>query len=228
MDLIQFLALAFVGALHSCALSSHPMSRLASVLLFPPVRLALSVLLFLLLLLVVAALRIAELRISKRHQQDMKAQGAAKAKDPIFPVMAMFHTLVLIGAGVEVVFLHRPFLPALAIPMIALFILANIVRWWVIRTLGQHWNVEVMDSTRLGVITTGPFRYVRHPNYAAVFVEMIALPLIHTAWITALAGAIAHVVVLSVRLSAEERVLFADPAYSAAMSSKPRFLPGLF
>lgn len=228
MELIQRLAFSFVGAQHCCALSRHPSNVLASVLAFPPIQLPLSVLLFLLLLLVVAALRIVELRISKRHQKDMKAQGAAKAKDPIFPVMAMFHTLVLIGAAVEVVFLHRPFLPALAFPMIALFILANIVRWWVIRTLGQHWNVEVMDSTSLGVITTGPFRYVRHPNYAAVFVEMIALPLIHTAGITALAGAIAHVAVLSVRLSAEERVLFADPAYSAAMSSKPRFLPGLF
>lgn len=228
MDLIQFLAFAFVGARHCCALSRLPINLLAAVLVFPPIQLPLSVLLFLFLLLVVAALRIVELRISKRHQQDLKAQGAAKAQDPIFPVMAMFHTLVLIGAGVEVVFLHRPFLPALAIPMIVLFILANIVRWWVIRTLGQHWNVEVMDSTRLGVITTGPFRYVRHPNYAAVFVEMIALPLIHTAWITALVGAIAHIAVLSVRLSAEERVLFADPAYSTAMSSKPRFFPGLF
>ena len=188
----------------------------------------LSVILFLALLLAVAAMRVVELRISKRHQKDMKAQGASKAKDPIFPVMAMFHTMVLIGAAIEVVFLHRPFLPALAIPMLVLFILANIVRWWVIRTLGQHWNVEVMDSTRLGVITTGPFRYVRHPNYAAVFVEMIALPLIHTAWITALVGAIAHVVVLSVRLSAEERVLFGNPDYAAAMSSKPRFFPGLF
>ena len=105
---------------------------------------------------------------------------------------------------------------------------ANFVRWWVIRTLGEHWNVQVMDSTKLGVITTGPFRYVRHPNYAAVFVEMIALPLIHTAWITALAGAIAHVLVLALRLSTEERVLFANPDYAAAMSSKPRFLPGLF
>jgi len=76
--------------------------------------------------------------------------------------------------------------------MLALFVAANIVRWWVIRTLGEHWNVQVMDSTKLGVITTGPFRYVRHPNYAAVFVEMIALPLIHTAWMTALVGAIAH------------------------------------
>jgi methyltransferase len=188
----------------------------------------LSVIFFLILLLAVAAMRIVELGISKRHQKELKAQGASLAKDPIFPVMAMFHTALLIGAAAEVMFLRRPFIPALAFPMIALFIVANIVRWWVIRTLGQHWNVQVMDSTKLGVISTGPFRYVRHPNYAAVFVEMIALPLIHTAWITALAGGVAHVMVLSVRLSSEERVLFANPDYAAAMSSKPRFLPGLF
>jgi methyltransferase len=112
--------------------------------------------------------------------------------------------------------------------MVVLFVMANIVRWWVIRTLGQHWNVEVMDSTRLGVITSGPFRYVRHPNYAAVFVEMIVLPLIHTAWITSVVGAVLHIVVLTVRLSAEERVLLANPDYAAAMSAKPRFFPGLF
>jgi methyltransferase len=188
----------------------------------------LSVVLFLVLLVAVAAMRIFELRISKKHQREITARGGAKAKDPVFPCMAMFHTLVLIGAAAEVVFLHRPFIPALAIPMLALFIFANIVRWWVIHTLGEHWNVQVMDSTKLGVITSGPFRYVRHPNYAAVFLEMIALPLIHTAWITALAGAVIHVVVLIFRLSAEERVLFADSEYAAAMRSKPRFLPGLF
>jgi methyltransferase len=188
----------------------------------------LSVVLFLVLLVAVAATRVFELRISKKHQREITSRGGAKAKDPVFPCMAMFHTLVLIGAAAEVAFLHRPFIPALAIPMLALFILSNIVRWWVIRTLGEHWNVQVMDSTKLGVITTGPFRYVRHPNYAAVFVEMIALPLIHTAWITALAGAVAHAIVLTFRLSAEERVLFADSQYAAAMRSKPRFLPGLF
>jgi len=187
-----------------------------------------SAILFLILLFGVAAMRIFELRISKKHQQEITARGGCKVKDPVFRWMAMFHTVVLIAAGAEVVFLHRPLIPALALPMIALFIFANIVRWWVIRTLGEHWNVQVMDSTRLGVITTGPFRYVRHPNYAAVFVEMIALPLIHSAWITALAGAIAHTIVLTRRLSTEERVLFADPDYAAAMSSKPRFFPGLF
>jgi methyltransferase len=98
----------------------------------------------------------------------------------------------------------------------------------VIRTLGDHWNVQVMDSTRLGVVTSGPFRFVRHPNYAAVFAEMLSLPLIHMAWITALAGSLAHIGVLSQRLSTEERVLFANPDYRAAMAGKPRFLPGLF
>jgi len=188
----------------------------------------LSVILYLALLLGVAAMRIFELRISKRHQREMTSRGAAKVNDPNFRWMAVFHTLVLIGAAVEVVFAHRPFLLRLAIPMMVLFVAANLVRWWVIQTLGEHWNVQVMDSTRLGVITGGPFRYVRHPNYAAVFVEMIALPLIHAAWITALAGAIAHVVVLALRLSTEERVLLANPDYAAAMGSKPRFLPGLF
>ena len=188
----------------------------------------LSVYLYLGLLLAVAALRLFELRISKRHQRQMAARGAARVKDPHFRWMAVFHTAVLAGAAAEVVFLGRKFLPALALPMLALFLAANVVRFWVIRTLGEHWNVQVVDSTRLGFVSSGPFRYVRHPNYAAVFVEMAALPLVHTAWITALAGGLAHAVVLGLRLSVEDPVLLANPEYRAVMGSKPRFLPGLF
>jgi methyltransferase len=188
----------------------------------------LSVTAFLGLLLVVALLRIVELRISRAHQRDMTARGAAKVEEPRFRWMVMLHTALLIGAALEVVFLRRPFIPVLAAVMFAVFLAANWVRWWVIRTLGSHWNVQVMDSTGLGVITTGPFRYVRHPNYAAVFTEMAALPLIHTAWITAVIGSLAHVIVLSQRLSTEERVLLANPEYRETMGHKPRFLPGIF
>ena len=119
-----------------------------------------------------------------------RARALQKVEEPRFGWMVALHTAVLVGAGAEVVFLHRPFIPLLAAVMFAIFLAANVVRWWVIRTLGEHWNVQVMDSTRLGVIVSGPFRFVRHPNYAAVFAEMLALPLIHTAWITALAGSI--------------------------------------
>jgi methyltransferase len=188
----------------------------------------LSVIAFLALLLIVALLRLVELRISRRHQNEMIARGAAKIDEPRFRWMVLLHTAVLLGAALEVVLLKRPLIPWLAAPMFAIFLAANAVRWWVIQTLGQHWNVQVMDSTSLGVVTTGPFRYVRHPNYAAVFAEMLALPLIHTAWITAAVGAIAHFGVLAQRLATEERMLFANPDYRAAMAGKPRFVPGLF
>jgi len=187
-----------------------------------------SVIFYLLLLLAVAALRFVELAISKRHQKELVARGAERISEPLYRWMVVLHTAVIAGAAIEVVFLKRPFLPGLAAVTFLVFIAANIVRWWVIRTLGDHWNVQVVDSTRLGVVTSGPFRFVRHPNYAAVFAEMLALPLIHTAWITALAGSIAHVAVLAQRLDTEEAVLFANPDYRAAMTGKPRFLPGLF
>jgi methyltransferase len=188
----------------------------------------LSVIGYLILLCVVAVLRLCELRISRRHQQEMITRGASKVDEPRFRWMVVLHTGVLIGAAVEVVFLKRPFIPVLAAVCFPLFLAANAVRWWVIRTLGEHWNVQVMNSTGLGVITSGPFRYVRHPNYAAVFTEMLVLPLIHTAWITATVGSAAHILVLSQRLRTEEQVLFSDAHYRDAMSGKPRFLPGLF
>ena len=180
------------------------------------------------LIAVAAALRLVELRISKRNQRRLAAQGAKRAADPRFAAMVALHTTVLAGAAAEVVFLGRPFYPLLAAPMAVLFLAANAVRWWVIRTLGTHWNVQVMDSAGLGVITGGPYRWVRHPNYSAVFVEMLALPLIHTAWLTATIGTALHAWVLAGRIAAEERVLLADPAYRAAMSAKPRFLPHVF
>lgn len=188
----------------------------------------LSVIAYLGLLLGVAALRLFELRISRRNQEKMIARGATKVDKPQFRWVVLAHVLVLLGAATEVVFLHRPFFPLLAGVMLALFVASNLVRWWVVRTMGQLWNVQVMDSTNLGVVTSGPFRFVRHPNYAAIIVEMFSLPLIHTAWITAVVGSLAYAAAISQRIAVEEKVLFTNPDYRAAMGGKPRFLPGLF
>jgi methyltransferase len=130
-------------------------------------------------------------------------------------------------AAFEVVVLRRTWIPMLGWPMLALFVLANAARWWVIRTLGPRWNVQVMPAA-LGVITNrGPYRWVRHPNYAAVFLEMLALPLIHTALLTALAGAVAHVFVLRRRVALEESVMQRSPEWRAAFERRARFVPGL-
>ncbi len=181
-----------------------------------------------LVLLALAGLgRLVELRISRRNQRQLERQGVRKIAEPHFRWMVILHGGVLISAALEVIFLHRPLIPALAIPMGALFVLANLLRWWVIRTLAGHWNVEVMASSRVGVVSSGPYRWVRHPNYVAVVVELFALPMIHTAWITALAGTAANLEILRRRLDVEDGVLMSDPVYRASMGGKPRFLPRL-
>jgi methyltransferase len=85
-----------------------------------------------------------------------------------------------------------------------------------------------MASSHIGVVTSGPYRWVRHPNYAAVVLEMFALPMMHTAWITAFAGTAAYLEILRHRLRIEENALMANQAYRVAMEPKPRFFPKLF
>src|SRR5260370_17675942 len=108
----------------------------------------LSVIAFLGRLLAVVVLGLVEVRSVEGHQRKMAALGAAKVDEPKFRWMVLLHTAVLIGAAVEVVFLRRPFILWLAAPMFAVFLAANAVRWWVIRSLGEHWNVQVVDSAR--------------------------------------------------------------------------------
>lgn len=183
---------------------------------------------YLILLAVVGIERLLELRVSGRHQRELATLGARKHNDLQYHWMIALHAAVLVGAGLEVILLHRPFIPWLAISAVVLFAFATILRWWVIRTLGIQWNTEVMDSAPLGVVSSGPFRWIRHPNYLGVFFELIALPLIHTAWITAVFAAVGDVFVLRNRIRIEESVLDSVPAYRALMSGKPRFLPRIF
>jgi methyltransferase len=183
---------------------------------------------YLLLLAVVGFSRLMELRVSRRNQRRLEASGAHEVRDPSLRWMVAFHTLMLLGAAVEVVVLDRPLIPWMACLGLVLFVFTNLGRWWVIQTLGVNWTVRVVGGSERTISAAGPFRWVRHPNYAFVFVEMIALPLIHTAMWTLTLGTIAHVFVLRERVRVEESALALSPEYMAEMGAKPRFVPGLF
>jgi methyltransferase len=180
---------------------------------------------FLVLVGAVGACRLVELRLSRRHQRALAAGGAAPVAEPVYPAMVALHTGILAGAVAETLLLGRPFVVALAIPAVLLVVAANALRFWVIATLGVHWNVRIVASMPLGVVTSGPYRFVRHPNYVAVFVELAALPLVHGAYLTAIVGALLHAAVLHRRVGLEESVLMADASYRRAFERKPRFLP---
>ncbi len=151
--------------------------------------------------------RLAELVVSKRNAAWSFARGGVEHGRGHYPVMVVLHTALLAGAVAEV-WIRRPeFVPALGWTMLALVVLAQGLRWWCIATLGLQWNTRVIVVPGLVLVHEGPYRMVRHPNYLAVVVEGIALPLVHSAWITAVVFTALNAVLLTVRLSVENAAL---------------------
>ena len=140
---------------------------------------------YVLLIAAVAAERLVELVVSKRNWAWSRARGGTEFGAGHYPVMVVLHTALLVGCLVEAIALHRPFIPALGWPMLAVVVAAQVLRWWCITTLGHQWNTRVIVVPGAARVTGGPYRLIPHPNYVAVVVEGIALPLVHTAWITA-------------------------------------------
>ena len=99
------------------------------------------------------------------------------------------------------------------------------LRYWAIVTLGSRWNVKIIVVPGERPITDGPYRFIRHPNYVAVALEMVCVPLIHGCWLTAIVFSIANALVLQTRIRGEEKAL--GEGYAAAFSDRPRFLPRL-
>ncbi|MDQ1640747.1 MAG: methyltransferase, partial [Actinomycetota bacterium] len=102
--------------------------------------------------------------------------------------------------------------PALGWPMLVLVLAGQALRWWCIRTLGPQWNTRVVLVPGLPLVSTGPYRFLRHPNYVAVVVEGVALPLVHSAWVTAVAFTVLNSVLLTVRIRCEDQALAGAPA----------------
>lgn len=181
--------------------------------------------LYLLLLLLIIAQRLVELAVSRRNERRVVALGAREFGRGHYPVMVALHTAFLISCPAEVLLLGRPFIPWLGVPMLALLLLAQGLRYWAISTLGERWTTRIFVLPEVPPVVGGPYRFIRHPNYLAVVVEVLALPLVHTAWVTALVFSVANAFLLRVRIRAEEAALASTANYSEVLGDHPRFLP---
>lgn len=155
----------------------------------------------------VAAERGLELLVARRNTARLRARGAIEVGAGHYPVMVALHSTWLIAALAEVLLLHRPFHWILGLAMLCLVAATQALRYWVINTLGERWTTRVLVLPGEPLITGGPFRWLRHPNYLAVALEVIALPLVHGAWWTALGFGVANLLLLSQRLRVENRAL---------------------
>jgi methyltransferase len=162
---------------------------------------------YVLLIGAVAVERLAEVVVAECNRAWSRLHGGVDFGARHYPAMVALHAGLLAGCLVEPIALHRPFLPALGWPMLTIVLAAQTLRWWCIATLNHQWNTRVIVIPGAGRVNGGPYRFVPHPNYVAVIAEGFALPLIHTAWITACAFSVLNVWLLRTRIKVENAAL---------------------
>jgi methyltransferase len=166
----------------------------------------------------VALERVAELLVSMRNAAWSMERGGIEVGRRHYAFMVVLHTGLLVAVVTEA-WVRRPsFIPVLGWTMVGVVAVAQALRWWCIRTLGHQWNTRVIVVPGMPSVTSGPYRWMSHPNYVAVVAEGVALPLVHTAWITAVVFGVLNAAVLSVRIRVENHALGAldRPLRSAA------------
>ncbi len=170
--------------------------------------------------------RLAELVITERNARRLRSRGGFEVGKAHFLPMALLHTGLLIAAPLEVFLLERPFVPLLGAVMLLLLAGTMALRYWAIASLGDRWTTRVFVVPGEPPVAKGPYRRLRHPNYLAVIVEVATLPLIHSAWWTAIAFSIGNALVLRTRIRVEEEALASHSDYQGVLGDRPRIVPG--
>jgi methyltransferase len=180
---------------------------------------------YLILLALLAVERVFELFISRRNARWAFAHGGIEVGRSHYRVMVTMHTLFLASCAAESIGVAHSISPIVSEVALLGAFLAQFLRYGAVVTLGERWNTRIIVTPGAAPVTRGLYRWIRHPNYVAVVIEIAALPLIRGCWITAVIFTIANALVLAVRIPAEERALGAN--YSEAFSSVARFFPRL-
>ena len=163
--------------------------------------------LFSALVLLVATQRLVELRLSGQNERALRAHGAQEHAPEQMRWMRLIHAAWLVAMLLEVWVLERSFDLGLAAAALAVLTVGQVLRLTAIRTLGPRWSVKVLTLPHTPPVTTGIYRFVRHPNYLGVVLEIAALPLFHGAYLTAAVFTVVNGALLWRRIHAEEDAL---------------------
>lgn len=184
-------------------------------------------LLFTTLVVAVIIQRLFELRISKRHVTALLAQGGQVQSENLLGWVKILQVSWWIAMLIEVWAFNRPFIPGLAAVAFLLVVTGQVLRYTSMQALGTGWTLPIVTVPDQRVVSTGIYRYLRHPNWLGVILEIAALPLIHSAYWTAVGFAIANLLIMYRRMRTEERALSAHSNYAQIFAHIPRLIPTL-
>ncbi|MER2107497.1 MAG: isoprenylcysteine carboxylmethyltransferase family protein [Solibacillus sp.] len=146
--------------------------------------------------------RLIELLVAKRNEKQMRERGAYEVGAQHYPWMILLHTSFLCGLFIEVELGSTP-----NVALLAIFCCLQLARIWCIRSLGSFWNTKILILPGAQLVAKGPYAYVRHPNYVIVCLEILVLPLMFGAYVTAILFTLLNAAMLTVRILVEERAL---------------------
>jgi len=169
--------------------------------------------------------RLWEVSLSRRHEAALRAAGGVEHAAQQMPWMIALHASWLLCMLLEVFVLRRQVAWYVALVALLVFGVGQGLRLWAMRTLGTRWTVKVITLPKAAPVVDGPFRYLRHPNYLGVVLEIAALPLVHGAWLTAVVFTLANGFLLARRIRAEETALSVETDYVQRFRGKARLVP---
>lgn len=179
------------------------------------------------LLLCLGLQRLFELRRSRRNLRALGVGGQKADPTSNWLLMIVVQAGWILGTGAELALRGAPAPAPIFWSGLGLLLLAQALRLWCLRTLGRQWNARAVVHPSTRIVTTGPYRWLRHPNYLAVVLELLALPAAAGAWVTLLVVNTLNTYVLRVRIRGEEALLGELSGYAAAMGQKGGLVPRL-
>lgn len=162
--------------------------------------------LFLIFLFVLILQRLSELMYARKNEKIMKEKGAIEYDSRGYSVIVVMHVLFFVSLIAEKVYMERSY-NSLSLIFLTLFLGAQFLRYWAISTLGTFWNTRIIVLPGSEPVRKGPYRYLKHPNYIAVAIELAVIPLIFSCYITAVTFSIINLILLRRRIETEENVL---------------------
>ncbi|MBL8666147.1 MAG: hypothetical protein JNM48_01655 [Rhodospirillales bacterium] len=154
------------------------------------------------LVMLVLAQRLAEVLWAQRNERRLLAQGAIEIGARHYPLFFLLH-----GAWLASLALLVPANAPLFWPLLLAFVLLQAARLWVIASLGRYWTTRIITLPGAPIVRRGPYRWLRHPNYAIVAAEIAVLPLVFGAWPIALVFSVLNTLLLRHRIRLEEQAL---------------------
>lgn len=179
---------------------------------------------FVILISFIVIQRLVELMIANHNEKWMKQQGAIEFGKKHYKYMVIMHLLFFVALFTEKFVLNRGLSPLWPF-ILTVFSVAQFIRCWAIYSLGKYWNTKILVLADALVVKKGPYRFLRHPNYIIVAIELLVVPMLFNAFYTAFLFTILNVIMLLIRIPEEEKALSTLTEYDAAFQNCYRFIP---